>query len=99
MTTTPTNDANALRYDFGAFIVLATAVEKYAQTLQYIRDMRDLLGPYVSQEGPGFQAYRDRWSKLCRELCDEHGRPRLTVVQGGGTPPVRKLAIFDSEPA
>jgi hypothetical protein len=56
-------------------------LEHRDRTLQYIRDMRELLHPLgVGANGPSAQSYRDRWSKLCRSLCDDRGRPQLQLV-------------------
>jgi hypothetical protein len=48
--------------------------------LASIAAVRGVLGIHAHSEGPSWQQYRDRWSKLCRALCDERGRPHLTVV-------------------
>ena len=53
------------------------------RTLEYIQDMRNLLGTYPARDGAREQAYRDRWSHLCRQLCDERGQPHLTGIDGG----------------
>lgn len=53
------------------------------RTLEYIQDMRQLLGAYPAREGAREQAYRDRWSHLCRQLRDERGHPHLTGIDGG----------------
>lgn len=51
--------------------------------LRYVQDMRDLLGNHTATDGEQYQAYRNRWSHLCRQLCDERGRAVLTDVDGG----------------
>lgn len=56
------------------------AAERRTRLLSYIQDMRDMLalwGSCVPGERP--QAYRDRWSCLCRQLCED-GKPVLNLV-------------------
>lgn len=61
--------------------------------LSYIRDCRDMLLAVGTQaKTPQAQAYRDRWSRLCRQLCDPvTGQPVLTCVDGGLRPKPRPL--------
>lgn len=65
--------------------------EERAVKLSYIRDCRDLLLAVGTQaKTPQAQAYRDRWSRLCRQLCDPvTGQPILTCVDGGLRPKPR----------
>jgi hypothetical protein len=67
--------------------------------LAYVRDVRELLGNNAQQEGIGFQAYRDRWSKLCRRLCDVNGKPILTAHVGGkhGQPRTKTFTFPDDD--
>lgn len=61
-------------------------LERRTRLLGYIRDMRDLLVPWgVSRSGDQPQAYRDRWSSLCRQLCED-GRPVLVLISCNPTP-------------
>jgi hypothetical protein len=59
--------------------------------LSYIRDCRDLLLAVGTQaKTPHAQAYRDRWSRLCRQLCDPvTNQPILTSIDGGLRPKPR----------
>lgn len=65
----------------------ASEFEREAK-LSYIRDCRDMLLAVGTQaKTPQAQAYRDRWSRLCRQLCDPvTGQPILTCVDGGLRP-------------
>ena len=51
--------------------------------LQQTQDIRDLLGNDAQTIGVRWQNYRDCWAALCRRLCDERGKPVLTVHGGG----------------
>lgn len=59
------------------------ALMERTRLLRYVQDMRDLLGNHSATEGERYQAYRNRWSHLCRQLCDERGKAVLTGVDGG----------------
>lgn len=51
--------------------------ERRTRLLRYVRDIRNLLQPLGTYaDGPSAQAYRDRWSCLCRQLCED-GKPVL----------------------
>ncbi len=66
-------------------------IERRTRLLTYIRDVRNLLEPWgIARAGEGPQAYRDRWSSLCRQLC-ENGKPVLIDVSLGNPIPAEVL--------
>lgn len=66
-------------------------LERRQRLIGYVRDVRALLAETgVYTHGPKPQAYRDRWSCLCRQLC-ENGKPLLTDISYGKPLPAELL--------